>query len=91
MPGIDGTGGTSGCVTADTHTGSVVATTQPPYYISTLCKKGSKCCNAGQAADATASTCQNCAAGKYSAAATDASEAGSCTLCPLGTYQNSLG
>ena len=90
MPGIDGTGGTSGCVTADTHTGSVVATTQPPYYISTLCKEGSVCCDAGQVADVPGS-CADCPSGKYTAAATDANVPGSCADCPLGTYQNSLG
>ena len=91
MPGSGGTDGTSGCVTATTHTGSVAATTQQPYYTSTLCKKGSVCCAPGQVADATASTCQDCAAGKYSAASTDATVPRLCTSCPSGTYQNSPG
>ena len=78
-------------MTAATHTGSVEATTQQPYYTSTLCEKESSCCDPGQVADATSSTCQACAAGKYSATASDANVEGSCTPCLSGTFQNSPG
>ena len=55
MPGTDGTGGTSGCVTdTNTHTGSVVATDHPPFYSSDLCAVASSsgCCAPGEFADA---------------------------------------
>ena len=52
VPGTSGTDGTSGCTTdTNTHTGAVTATTQPPYYSSTLCSSGGACCDPGQYAD----------------------------------------
>ena len=67
MPGTDGTGGTSGCVTdTNTHTGSVVATDHPPFYSSDLCAVASSsgCCAPGEFADpANDDECRACPAG----------------------------
>ena len=52
VPGTSGTDGTSGCTTdTNTHAGAVTATTQPPFYSSTLCSNGGACCAPGEYAD----------------------------------------
>ena len=85
----------SGCTRLPGWTGSVTATTQPPYYISTLCNSAgsaSGCCAPGTTADANGE-CQDCAAGRYHASATDSSNVRECDECPPGRpeYRQKLG
>ena len=89
VPGTDGTGGTSGCTTNPGFTGSVEATSVPPFFTSTLCPVGSTCCASGKYFDG--NECVLCTAGKYSASSTIAVAGFDCEFCSAGFYQNTPG